>query len=99
MNNDLFRDFQDRFADYQKQMLAWQKQFLIPFTFPPETPPIPTSANIEEILAYQEKLVGQFLDAQLESQQAFVNAQKQFWHDYFEALRRATPQPTASSTT
>lgn len=79
------------FEDYQKQVSDWQQKFFdvwlenLPIK---GKNPLNFSENFEQALKFQEELVKSYLEAQEKTTQMMIEAQRQFWNDYFEVMRK-----------
>jgi hypothetical protein len=78
------------FEDYQKQLSEWQKKFFDTWieNLPNGKTSLNFSENFDKALSFQEELVNSYLESQEKSMQMMLQAQKQFWADYFETLRK-----------
>ena len=78
------------FQDYQTQLLDWQKKFFETWmeNLPKGTTEIKLTDTLETSLKLQEEMVKSYLEAHEKSATMMVEAQKQFWDNYFDALRQ-----------
>lgn len=78
------------FQDYQTQLLNWQKKFFETWmeSLPKGTAEIKLTDTLETSLKLQEEMVKSYLEAQEKSATMMVEAQKQFWNNYFDAMRQ-----------
>ncbi len=76
--------------EYPKQLFDWQKKFYETWmtSLPNGTPSFNFSENLEQTLKFQEELVKSYLEVQEKTSKMLLDAQKQFWADYFEMLRK-----------
>ncbi|RUR72335.1 hypothetical protein PCC6912_63750 [Chlorogloeopsis fritschii PCC 6912] len=98
MYTTYFDEYQKQFNEWQKQFSDWQKTFLD--TCLENLPNMQREENLSEAfnksLDFQEEIVKSFLEAQEKNNQMMLDAQKKFWEDYFERMRKK-PTATASS--
>lgn len=87
------------FEDYQKQLGDWQKKFFDTWleNFPNGKMELNLSENFEKTLKFQEEAVKNYLEAQEKTTQMMLEAQKQFWADYFEMLRQKTAEKATAN--
>ncbi|AIE74434.1 MULTISPECIES: hypothetical protein [unclassified Synechocystis] len=78
------------FEEYQTQLLDWQKKFFSTWmeSLPKGTAEIKLTDTIETSLKLREEIVKIYLEAQEKSATMMINAQKQFWDNYFQSLRQ-----------
>jgi len=84
------------FEEYQTQLLDWQKKFFNTWLegLPKGTAEIKLTDTFETSVKLQEELVKSYLEAQEKSVELMLESQKQFWNNYFEAVRK---QPVAAN--
>lgn len=84
------------FEEYQKQLLDWQKKFLNTWfeSLPKATMDIDITDPFKTTLKIQKELVQTYLEAQEKTTQMMLEAQKQFWGNYFESVEK---EPVASA--
>ena len=78
------------FEEYQTQLLDWQKKFFSTWmeSLPKGTAEIKLTDTFETSLKLQEEMVKSYLEAQEKSATMMIDAQKQYWDNYFDALRQ-----------
>jgi hypothetical protein len=78
------------FEDYQKQFYEWQKKFFDTWleSLPNGKNSLNFSENYEKALKFQEEAVKTYIDAQEKTTEMILKTQKQFWTDYFEAMKK-----------
>jgi hypothetical protein len=89
MDTNVFEEYQNQFAEWQKEFFdAWIENL------PNGKTALNFSENFEKALTFQQELVKSYLDIQRKTTEMMLEAQKQFWADYFEKLRKE-PATTA----
>jgi hypothetical protein len=93
-----FDESQKQFSDWQKQFNDWQKQFFSTWmeSLPNTKGEVNSTEAFDKALMFQEEVVRSYLEAQEKSTKMMLDAQKKFWSDYFEAMRK---QPIANPST
>jgi len=78
------------FEEYQAQLLDWQKKFFSTWMegFPKGVTEIKLTDTFETSVKLQEEMVKSYLEAQEKSATMMLEAQKQFWNNYFETIRK-----------
>lgn len=78
------------FEEYQAQLLDWQKKFFSTWaeSLPKGTAQINLTDTFETSLKLQEEMVKAYLENQEKSATMMLEAQKQFWDNYFETARK-----------
>jgi len=78
------------FEEYQTQLLDWQKKFFSTWMegFPKGVTEIKLTDTFETSVKLQEEMVKSYLEAQEKSATMMLEAQKQFWNNYFETIRK-----------
>lgn len=78
------------FEEYQTQLLDWQKKFFSTWleSFPKGATEIKLTDTFETSVKLQEEMVKSYLEAQEKSATMMLEAQKQFWDNYFETIRK-----------
>ena len=84
------------FEDYQKQLSDWQKKFFDAWieNMPSGGTSLDFKENFEKALKVQEELVQTYIETQEKTTQMMLEAQKRFWDQYFETMRK---QPIATA--
>ncbi|MBJ7899378.1 MAG: thylakoid-associated protein [Cyanobacteria bacterium RI_101] len=79
------------FDEYQAQLLDWQKKFFGAWldSLPKGTAEVKLTDTFETSLKLQEEMVKSYLEAQEKAAQTMLETQKQFWDNYFQALRQS----------
>ena len=85
------------FEEYQKQLLDWQKKFFNSWleSLPKATMEVNVSDTFETTLKLQQEMVKAFIEAQEKTSKMMLEAQKQFWQNYFGLLNKE-PVSTAN---
>jgi hypothetical protein len=85
------------FEEYQKQFSEWQKKFFDTWLefVPNGKNSLNFTENFEKALKWQEEAVMVYLENQQKTSEMMIKAQKQYWAEYFEMMRK-TPTLTAS---
>ncbi|MCU0533488.1 MAG: thylakoid-associated protein [Hydrococcus sp. Prado102] len=78
------------FEEYQKQFYDWQKKFFDTWleNLPNGKNSLNFTENFEKVLQFQEEAVKTYIDAQEKTTEMILKSQKQFWADYFEAMKK-----------
>lgn len=86
------------FDEYQKQLLDWQKKFLDTClnALPNDNKDLGVSENLEKAIVVQEQIVNSCLEAQAKTVEMMLDAQKNFWANYFMAIRQKSTEKVAT---
>ncbi|MGK7947183.1 MAG: thylakoid-associated protein [Microcystaceae cyanobacterium] len=78
------------FEDYQKQVLDCQKKLFDTWldNLPSGKVSFNLSDNFEKTVEMQKELVTSYLEVQEQTSSMLLDAQKQLWNDYFEAIKK-----------
>lgn len=78
------------FEDYQKELLDCQKKLFNTWldNLPSGKVSFNLSENFEKTVKMQEELVTSYLEVQGKTSAMLLDAQKQLWEDYFEAIKK-----------
>jgi len=78
------------FDEYQAQLLDWQKKFFDTWleSLPKGSAEVKLTDTFETSLKLQEEMVKSYLEAQEKAASTMLETQKQFWDNYFQALRQ-----------
>jgi hypothetical protein len=92
-----FDEYQKQFSEWQKQVNDWQKKFFDTWldSLPKTKGDIDFAESFDKALSYQEELVKSYLEAQEKTTEMMLDAQRKFWNDYFEALRKKSAQTSS----
>lgn len=95
MDTKYLEEYQKQFTEWQKQCLDWQKQFFDAWAnaMPSGNGSIKFPETLDESIESQKSLVNNYLKAQEEAMKLALDAQKQFWDNYFELVKKTVPQP------
>ncbi|WP_231510299.1 thylakoid-associated protein [Fischerella sp. PCC 9605] len=96
MYTTYFDDYQKQFNEWQKQFSDWQKKFFDTLleSLPNVQGEVNPSQAFDQSLDFQAEIVKSFLEAQEKNNRMMLDAQKKFWEDYFERMRK---KPAAAS--
>lgn len=87
MHNTFSDEYQKQFFEWQKQVTNWQRKFFDTWL---ETLPADKTANPTEVLnkalSLQEELVKSYLETQEKTTKMMLEAQREFWDDYFARM-------------
>lgn len=97
MYTPVFDDYQKQFSEWQQQVTTWQKKVMDTWmtALPNMKGEVNFSEGFEKALTFQEELVKSYLETQEQSARSLLDAQRKFWQDYFEQMRKQ-PNTTAS---
>lgn len=96
MDTKYFDEYQKQFSEWQKQCLDWQKQLLDTWAnmMPEGNNGFKLPETLDQSIESQKTLVNNYLKAQEEAMKLALDAQRQFWDNYFELVKKTTtPQP------
>jgi hypothetical protein len=88
------------FEDYQKQYTEWQKKYFdlwlenLPFN---GNKALDFAGNFGKFIQVQEEVINTYLEAQQTTARMMLEAQQQFWNEYFNLLRKAQSASAASN--
>jgi hypothetical protein len=90
--------FTTYFDEYQKQFSDRQKQFFDTWldSLSKTKGDVDLLESFDKALDFQQELVKSYLQAQEKTTEMMLDAQRKFWKDYFEALRKKSADTTAS---
>jgi hypothetical protein len=93
-----FDEYQKQFNDWQKQVNDWQKKFFDAWldNLPKTKGDVNFPEGFDKALNLQEELVKSYLETQEKTTKMMLDAQRKFWDEYFEALRKKSADTTVT---